>query len=199
MPHYPNSFLSDLFGTQTTTYRVGRRGKPSTKQVSTITYKGYKIFYDKSVDGWFIPQIDRESMFESKKEAKRFIDDEVKVMRHGNPNYRLETKDGTWVGTTTAISPSQAAKYADISDDSVKVYELKFNIRTGETKRVFKGNFSTGKKAHNPIKETVLVIKNPDDWFARCMEGVRKSGSGYDPGAVCASVRRKKQARYMYK
>lgn len=146
MSRYPNSFLSDLFGTQTTTYRIGRRGKPSTKQVSTITYKGYKIFYDKSVDGWFIPQIDRESMFESKKEAKRFIDDEVKIMGRSN-----------WANRPNWANPQ------------------------------------------SKIKETVLVIKNPDDWFARCIEGVRKSGGGYDPGAVCASVRRKKQARYMYK
>jgi hypothetical protein len=41
----------------------------------------------------------------------------------------------------------------------------------------------------------VIVVKNPASWFKRCVEGVKKSGSGYDPGAVCGSVMRRKKAK----
>lgn len=44
----------------------------------------------------------------------------------------------------------------------------------------------------NP-KNLTINIKNPADWFARCVEGVKSKGSGYDPNAVCASVMRRKR------
>jgi hypothetical protein len=77
-------------GTKTTVRRVGKGYKPSTKSTTKGLYKGYMIYEYQGgaggVDGFVVPQIDRDSVFESKKEARRFIDDEVKLARRNGRN-----------------------------------------------------------------------------------------------------------------
>ena len=69
-----------LLGGRTTVLRMGRRGG-STRSVTASVHKGYTIY--KTGDAFTIPQLDRESRFDTKKDAQRFIDDEVKLRRNG--------------------------------------------------------------------------------------------------------------------
>lgn len=68
-----------------------RQGVPK-KEVSTERYKGFRIY--ESADGWTVPELDRGSLFESKREVKRFIDFEVKNMAR-NPRRRNNRGEST--------------------------------------------------------------------------------------------------------
>lgn len=68
-------------GSRTTHSHIDRRSGAHTTVTKSAVYKGYAIF--QTGTGEFeVPQIDRESRFDTKKDAQRFIDDEVKVRRN---------------------------------------------------------------------------------------------------------------------
>jgi len=79
-----NSFF-DRFRTQTH-YHIERGTGRVAKARATGSYKGYRI-YDTG-DGWTVPELDKESVFESKREAKRFVDYQVKHMNKRNSKKR---------------------------------------------------------------------------------------------------------------
>lgn len=85
------------WGSKTTVGHVrDRQGVPK-KEVSTERYKGFRIY--ESADGWTVPELDRGSLFESKREVKRFIDWEVKHMAR-NPKRKRKTVNPGWFSRT---------------------------------------------------------------------------------------------------
>ena len=89
---------------------VGKRGQVSKSSMSSV-YKGYTVYA--SGDAFTVPQIDRESRFDTKKDARRFIDDTVKHSHnpdaeiyqepaYGNQFYK---KGRTWYRRLTFRSP----------------------------------------------------------------------------------------------
>ena len=70
-------------GGRTTVLKMGKRARraPVTKHVSVSMHKGYTVY--QSGDAFTVPQLDRESRFDTKRDAQRFIDDEVKLRRNG--------------------------------------------------------------------------------------------------------------------
>ena len=68
-------------GSRTTVKHIDKRSRAITTTTGSGAYKGYQIL--KHGDGTFeVPQIDRESRFDTKRDAQRFIDDEVKYARN---------------------------------------------------------------------------------------------------------------------
>lgn len=79
-----NGFLDSLkrVGAKTTIHRMPKPVKTAATPVATSTdsHKGYRLF--KGTDGdWRVPELDRESVFDTKGDAKHFVDAWV----HKNP------------------------------------------------------------------------------------------------------------------
>ena len=68
-------------GSRTTVTHIDKRSRAVTTTTGSGNHKSYQIL--KHGDGTFeVPQIDRESRFDTKRDAQRFIDDEVKYARN---------------------------------------------------------------------------------------------------------------------
>ena len=100
---------------KTTVYRV-KHGKVA-KATSTDRYKGYRLYERAGAGGgWTVPELDRESVFDDKREAKRFVDSEVKAMARNPRRKRKTAKRNPGVGT---MVPAQLKRMVD---GTIKVF-----------------------------------------------------------------------------
>lgn len=85
---------------KTTVYHL--RGKRAgVKESSTSRYKGYAIY--KRTEGFTVPALDRESVFDDKREAKRFID-AMKNPRRRKRNLTLSIPRNKWINAKVQIT-----------------------------------------------------------------------------------------------
>ena len=95
---------------------VGKRGRVSKSSMSSI-YKGYTVYA--SGDAFTVPQIDRESRFDTKKDARRFIDAEIKDAKR-NPKKRKPADYRVLGQHFTSIHPAIDFAYREAQKDPRK-------------------------------------------------------------------------------
>lgn len=91
--------------------------KHGTKETSRAEYKGYTIYWREvgGVLGWTVPGIDRESVFDDKREARRFID---AMTKRTNPSFRKSMKEAK--KREAASRAKWGTDYGGIASESIR-------------------------------------------------------------------------------
>lgn len=139
------------------------------------SYRGYRLWSDR--EGGVRASVDPESVFDSPKDAKRFIDSWLK----GRANPSVAELKAQFPAKWKQIKERHGyfGGSRDAEDTLAQWYEH-------EVMRGLRG----GKKRKNPGA--------PGSAFKRCVKAVSEKGSAYDPNAVCASQGRKKYGAKKY-
>lgn len=164
-PFWPfNSF------TKTTIMHVGTGDKLTAKG----THKGYTVYQDNKTGEFAIPAIERESRFDTKRDATRFIDSWVKARANGGPIgkavggfYGAAKKVGGYLDGQLGkvLNPPKLKSKLDLYLDAVvsgKRGEITFDVQDGYTEeqknKIIKAAESRGLDASSDGK--YILIRN---------------------------------------
>lgn len=113
-----NGFLDSLkrVGSKTTIHRMPKPVKTAAAPVATSTdsHKGYRLF--KGTDGdWRVPELDRESVFDTKGDAKHFVDAWVRKNPavHAHRRKLVSLRNSNPAAFDRCVSQLQGAKGID--------------------------------------------------------------------------------------
>jgi len=148
-----------------TTYHVKRKRGPTTAGAGS--FKGHRI--ERLPDGGFtVPSLDRESVFDDKRQAKRFITAQTKYNNAARKN-----SQPVMTYQLAHAAATDAANKAMRKAGRTSWNKADYNVAVRTFKKLFKAN--PGKHA-----------------FARCVAKVSQRPEVVSPAGVCAAAGRKK-------